>query len=101
LSSKLHGRLKIGGSWSRPPWAKSETLSPKAKMDKGMAQVVAHLPIKCKALNSNSSTAKRKKKKKKRVKTFSEKQKIRELVPSIPIFQEALKTALQTEGKQF
>jgi hypothetical protein len=65
LSSKLHGRLKIGGSWSRPPWAKSETLSPKAKMDKGMAQVVAHLPIKCKALNSNSSTAKRKKKKKK------------------------------------
>jgi hypothetical protein len=44
---------------------------------------------------------KKEKKKKKRVKTFSEKQKIRELVPSIPIFQEALKTALQTEGKQF
>jgi hypothetical protein len=56
-------KLKKGGSWSRLAWAKSETPSPKQPEERGLeAQVVEHLPSKCKDLSSNPILPKKKKK---------------------------------------
>jgi hypothetical protein len=52
-------KCKIGGSWFRAAWAKSESLSPKYPQQKGLegvSQVVDHLPSKCEALSSKPST---------------------------------------------
>jgi hypothetical protein len=56
--------LKIGGSWSRLAWTKSETLSWETQHKKGAGgidQPVEHLPSNCEALSSNSSTSKKRK----------------------------------------
>jgi hypothetical protein len=63
LSSQLQqGSLKIGGSWSRQAWGKSETLFPKQPEQKVLEVWLECLPRKCKALvtmalSSNPSIA--------------------------------------------
>jgi hypothetical protein len=56
------GRLEIGGPWSRPAWAKSETLYSKitkAKRAGGVAQAAEYLPHKCQALSTNPTITKK------------------------------------------
>jgi hypothetical protein len=49
------GKHKIGGSWSKLAWTKSETLI-RAKRAGDVAQAVKYLPSKHKALSSHSIT---------------------------------------------
>jgi hypothetical protein len=60
-SSSDIGKPKKGGLRSRPGRANSRTLSPKQPEEKGVAQMIKHLPSKHEAQSLNPSTAKKKK----------------------------------------
>jgi hypothetical protein len=59
--SNLGREYKMKVLWSRVTWTKSKNLSPKQTEHKGLeaAQLVEHLPCKCKVLSSNDITTKK------------------------------------------